>query len=317
MGFNLFKTLGINDVVKDVLPIAAPFLPGPWGAVAGAVGGLMQGAEADKRAGAYAGKIDEQTKAMLSLVNEFYRPILEQMAASARTPLTPGSPAPSGDPYNLAGRAGALNPYGESTRNAILAGDRSATARAYQDAAQLARSDLAGTGVSMDSTVAPAIARIRSDQARQQAQIGAGLLQRGAEWNADARIGAEQETYRRLRSLEDTNFDRSQQQFQNLSHILSNLSGLQTQGIGSYGGLQGMYATESGNTLKGLGDFSKVLADSGILDKVFGTKRPATAGSGRMDTNQSGGYTTAQGLKVPTITYNPQKPFFSEKKRIF
>lgn len=275
-----------------ILPAAASFIPGPWGKVAGAVGGLIAGGEDDRRAGNYAGQIDAQSQAMLGLVNKYYEPLLMQImqqggynpqtgAYTQRTLNTPTGPV--GDVYGLQALASSVNPYDTSSQSLAMNQIKSNSARAYNQAADA----LGGIDSSARNS---ALMRLRGKQASEIANTGTDMALRGAEWRANTALAGEEETFNRLYNRGVTEFNQSQQGLGNLTDILRSLDAMRQGGIGQLGGLQGIYASKAGNTASGLGDLGNILSSSGILDSIFGKKRAPTAGAGRSGTNQMGGF---------------------------
>ncbi len=117
---------GVAGTVGKVASVAAPFIPGPWGAVAGAAGSLIQGSQDQKQANGYNQQADQMTQAQGQAFNKYYQPVMDGfMKASGYDSKTKqfgatnayGANAGAANPYGNASNpygpnAGAPNPYG-------------------------------------------------------------------------------------------------------------------------------------------------------------------------------------------------------------
>jgi hypothetical protein len=87
MGFNLGKFLGgIGKGIGKIAPLAAPFIPGIGGVVAGALGGILSGNDAQKQADAAYGQQSGIAQQQAALLQKYGVPALDNLQKNFADP---------------------------------------------------------------------------------------------------------------------------------------------------------------------------------------------------------------------------------------
>lgn len=283
---------------SNILHTAAPLVsavassvPGGklLGAIAGGISSLDAAGNANKKANNVNNQIQGNADFLTNLVDPYYAPILQSLMGRVNQSQAPLTAGPAGDPFGLTAAVNNNNPYSTAGANSNLAGVTSRTARAYQNAADLTRGDLATSGLKYSSALPGALTANRLQQAQATASAGNEYAQKGAEYKASTLQNADNETWNRILQLNSANRADSQQGIGNLLSALSSISSIRGQGIGSLGGLQQLYNSQAAGAGNNFATALGTLAQTGIFDNLFGTnKRPSNAGDSKYGTNQAG-----------------------------
>jgi hypothetical protein len=282
MGVNLGKFFSnVGKGVGKVAGFAAPFIPGIGGAIAGLAGGLMgqddSQRKADKSAeqlGGYGNALTKMGMQNLPLISD---------ALMSQAGINGGKFDASYNPYKplhdslysdgaITGRAtGLFDP-------ASLTGDMLAQQEAadgqYDNAVSAAKSDMLGRGFGFGSTIGDSnIASIRTAQAQEGAGARRNMLSRLLEQKRGYIIDQQGAGQNLLQSGLGAK-ERA------LSSATSLATGNVSQGMGTLGGLQGLYQSKADNAAKGLGDFVQQVGKAGIFDQLFKKKRTQSGSLG-------------------------------------
>jgi hypothetical protein len=263
----------MGGLAKIVAPIAS-VIPGGQlvGAIATGISAMDSARQADKQNKAAQGQLQRQSDTMLSLVNDHYRPLYEAMLSGNKN---------NPDPFGLRSQALANNPYDLRTNSLRSAAFNEGIDTDADAAIRALTEDFADRGIAPSSAGAVArMGRVRSDQRSAAGNYRRDLAVRGQEYQSNALRQADMDTYQKQMNL------------------LQSLSSLTSQGMGSLGGLQQQYASQSANANNAFGATIGALSKSGVFDDIFRRNtRPANAGDSTFATNQAG-------TPVPTVTPN-------------
>lgn len=278
---------GIGRFLGQAASVAAPFIPGVGGLVAGAVGSLGQQGREQRQADRAAGQIDAFAQRQMGAYDQLL-PALQREA---------GVSDPNYNPY--AALADSLyNPAAVSARAsqlfdpAMLTGDmvaqQEATDTQFDNAVSAIEADSIRRGMGYGDPAAAARGRdVRLAQAASNAGFRRDLLAR----NMEQRRGYETQQEGARADLLTAGARQRQQNLGELGRMTA--SGAQG-ALGTVGGLQGMYQDRANQTGAGVGELVGQVARSGVklgdLGSIFRRRR-----SGRnTPQSQSPGTTAAQ-----------------------
>jgi hypothetical protein len=231
---------GVGKAVGGVAKIAAPFLPGPFGAVAGLVGSMTDQGQAQGQANAYTQQGAQMPKAMADAFNTYYQPLIQAQMQSAGYNPTTKTFDPNYNPYQM-GTGG--------TGDAIYNKFAEQNDAAYDQAINQLGADAVGRGVvGANNITSGQMADLRGQQGQDLAGFRRDLMVKGE--------------------------DERQQRLANLLPMMTNM------GFGagnSLMGLGGMYQSQADNMGQGLSDLAGTMASSGTLGNV--TKTIGNVGS--------------------------------------
>jgi hypothetical protein len=262
----------LSKTIRGVGPLAgaaASFLPGPWGAAAGALGALgavSEGKATQKKADALTAQRQQAAQADLAQIDPFYRQLLPQLFSAAG--LTQGGLNENyADPFHLGNLL--TDPYGDNLGDSRYRAYAEDTGRGFDTAAASLLSDL-NTRPGLNSGVINDLANLRTEQGNSLA---------GA--RRDLRTQGQQEAYERQVMSGNTAFNR-------LASLLPAIGGIRSNSLGTLGGVEGLYASEAQGQAQGLAGLLGTVANSGLLDNLFGNKKRApSAGQSTLNTNNS------------------------------
>lgn len=274
----LSKTLGgVQKNLGGALGIAAPFLPGPWGLAAGAVSGLIGASGQQRKADELAGQQQGVANTQVGLYNKNAPLLTSSYMKDAGFDPTTGAYDPSYNPNQPlldkyysddAINSNASSLYDPSQLTPAFVAQQEATNQGYDNAVNSVKSDLMGRGFGYGNSLTPsAVTQIRLGQASANTQGRRSLLS-DLYQRKNAYIENQRNAGQNV-ALQGFDARRGSQ-----DRLGSFLSGSASQGMGTIGGLQGMYQSNANTAGEGVASSLGQLFKSGALSGLFPQKRP-------------------------------------------